>query len=180
MIEIIPNWHPLFVHFTIGLLTISTLLYVMGFFLKREALLTAARWNLWIGVTITVGTLLAGLYAYNTVIHDDVSHVAMTNHRNWAFGTASVFVMLALYAFWKQRGAKTVSPFFVLTMPMATGLLFTTGYKGGDVVYRYGIGVVSTPDMRKHALIQHSHEPEIIVPNPEQGGHHHDHGAHGH
>ena len=81
MIEIIPNWHPLFVHFTIGLLTISTLLYVMGFFLKREALLTAARWNLWIGVTITFRTLRAVLYAYNTVIHDYVSHVASTNHR---------------------------------------------------------------------------------------------------
>lgn len=32
MIEIIPNWHPIFVHFTIALLTISTLLYVAGLF----------------------------------------------------------------------------------------------------------------------------------------------------
>lgn len=36
MIEIIPNWHPIFVHFTIALLTISTLLYVAGLFLKKK------------------------------------------------------------------------------------------------------------------------------------------------
>jgi uncharacterized membrane protein len=159
-IEIIPNWHPILVHFTVALLSISTLFYVLGFALKKEHFLLIARWNLWIGVLITVGTLLAGLYAYNTVVHDDVSHVAMTDHRNWALVTASVFVLLALWAFLKQRGAKTVSPVFVALMVLASGLLATTGYKGGDVVYRYGLGVLSTPDMRSHALIQHEDEPD--------------------
>lgn len=160
MIEIIPNWHPMFVHFTIGLLTISTLLYAAGFFLKKENLLIAARWNLWIGVTITVGTLLAGFYAYNTVVHDAPSHAAMTNHRNWALLTASIFILLALWALWKQRGARAVSPFFVLAMICATGLLFVTGYKGGEVVYRYGLGVLSMPDMRNHNLIVHSNDAD--------------------
>jgi uncharacterized membrane protein len=185
MIEIIPNWHPLFVHFTIALLTISTLLYVAGLFFKKENLLIVARWNLWIGVTITVGTLLAGLYAYNTVAHDAPSHVAMTNHRNWALVTASIFVLLALWALWKQRGARTVSPVFVVAMVAATGLLFITGYKGGDVVYRYGLGVLSTPDMRNHNQIVHSNDAdprtdevkstEVPIESHEQnhGDHHH-------
>ncbi len=185
MIEIIPNWHPLFVHFTIALLTISTLLYVVGVFLKKENLLIVARWNLWIGVTITVGTVLAGLYAYNTVAHDAPSHVVMTNHRNWALVTATIFVLLALWAFWKQRGARTVSPVFVVAMVAATGLLFITGYKGGDVVYRYGLGVLSTPDMRNHNLIVHSNDAdpetdkvkstEVPVESPA-----HNHGNHTH
>lgn len=185
MIEIIPNWHPLFVHFTIALLTISTLLYVAGILLKKENLLIVARWNLWIGVTITVGTVLAGLYAYNTVAHDAPSHVVMTNHRNWALVTATIFVLLALWAFWKQRGARTVNPVFVVAMVAATGLLFITGYKGGDVVYRYGLGVLSTPDMRNHNLIVHSNDAdpetdkvkstEVPTESHEQnhGDHHH-------
>lgn len=99
--EIIPNWHPILVHFTIGLLSISALLYLAGLVLKKENLLIAARWNLWIGTTITVGTVLAGLYAYNTVAHDAPSHAAMTDHRNWALVTAGTFVLLALWALWK-------------------------------------------------------------------------------
>ena len=39
MIEIIPNWHPILVHFTIGLLAISTALYAAGYALKKENLL---------------------------------------------------------------------------------------------------------------------------------------------
>ena len=84
MIEVIPNWHPIFVHFTIGLLLVSTLLYVVGFTLKCENLLIAARLNLWLGSLITIATVLAGLNAYNTVAHDSASHLAMTDHRNWA------------------------------------------------------------------------------------------------
>lgn len=188
---ILPNWHPAFVHFTIALLSISTFFYVAGIVLKKENLLIVARWNLWVGVIITVGTLLAGLYAYNTVVHDDVSHVAMTDHRNWAFGTASIFVLLALWALMTQRGAKMVHPLFAVAMVLATGLLFITGYKGGDVVYRYGLGVVSTPGMRSRSLIQHEHDPNAVKASeavrsspsepPAQGtGHHHDHGDHHH
>lgn len=182
MIEILPNWHPILVHFTIALLSLSALLYVAGAFLKKPHILTVARWNLWIGGTVTVGTVLAGLYAYNTVVHDAPSHAAMTDHRKWALLTASVFILLALWAFWKQRGAKTVSPVFAVLMVMAAGLLAVTGYKGGEVVYRYGLGVLSTPDMRNHNLIVHSHDAKAeatgadVVKEPAKPGHdNHDH-----
>lgn len=182
-IEIIPNWHPIFVHFTIALLTLSAFLYVAGIVLQKPHILTVARWNLWIGVLITVGTLLAGFYAYNTVVHDGPSHTAMTDHRNWALVTASVFVLLALWAFWKQRGAKTVSPIFAVMIVLAAGLLAITGYKGGEVVYRYGLGVISTPDMRNHNLIVHSHDAEaeasgadiVKEPAPDHHGDNHNH-----
>lgn len=123
MIEIIPNWHPIFVHFTIGLLSISALLYLAGSILRSMTLLTVARWNLWMGASITAATVLAGLYAYSTVIHDAPSHIAMTNHRNWALLTSSVFIVLALWAFFKQRGARTVHPLFVVAMLLGAGLL---------------------------------------------------------
>ena len=61
--EIIPNWHPIFVHFTVALLSISSLLYLAGFLLKKPHFLIIARWNLWIGGAITVAIVLAGFYA---------------------------------------------------------------------------------------------------------------------
>ena len=158
-IEIIPNWHPVFVHFTIGLLSISAFLYLVGLVLQKPNLLIVARWNLWIGTALTVCTVLAGLYAYNTVMHDGPSHAAMTDHRNWALLTAGIFVMLALWAAWKQRGAKTVSPIFVCVMLLASGLLAMTGYKGGEAVYRHGIGVMRIPEVHGDGSHDsHSHE----------------------
>ena len=172
MIEIIPNWHPIFVHFTIGMLGISALFYLAGAVLKKEHLLLVARWNLWIGALITIGTVLAGWYAYNTVNHDGASHTAMIDHRNWALATAAVFLALALWVIWKQRGARTVSPVFVAVILLAAGMLAVTGYKGGEVVYRHGLGVMRMPESNNH---EHGHgalSPEI---DHDQSGNGHSH-----
>lgn len=186
-LEIIPNWHPVFVHFTVGLLSISALLYLVGLIWKNENLLIVARWNLWIGTIITLGTVLAGLYAYNTVAHDEPSHAAMTDHRNWALTTAGVFMALALWAAWKQRGATMVSPVFVIIILFASGLLAVTGFKGGEVVYRHGMGVMRMPEIHgdgghgSHShgdKSEHHQEMEDLSNQKDQG--HHDHGAHKH
>ena len=146
-IEIIPNWHPIFVHFTVALLSISALFYLAGLVLRKPNLLVVARWNLWIGAGITVGTVLAGFYAYNTVAHDGPSHAAMTDHKNWALVTASIFGVLAIWSLAKHRGAKSVSSGFVILILLASGLLAVTGYKGGEVVYRHGMGVMRMPEI---------------------------------
>ncbi len=161
--EIIPNWHPLLVHFTIGLLSISVLMYLAGFIFKKPHLLLIGRWNLWIGAFLTIGTILAGLDAYNSVAHDALSHAAMTDHKKWALPTGGVFILLALWSLWKHRGAKTVHPVFVLIMVLAAISLAITGYKGAEVVYRHGAGVMRMP---------------MVMGD---GGHSsHVHGAHGH
>ncbi len=77
MPEIIPNWHPILVHFTVALLSLSVILFVAINFVGgtlREQWLIVARWSLWFGAAITLLTALAGLYAYNTVAHDTPSH----------------------------------------------------------------------------------------------------------
>lgn len=106
-IEIIPNWHPVFVHFTIGLLSSSTILLFSGviFFRKSWAqkLLIAGHINLWLGAAFTCVTLLAGWQAYNTVSHDGPSHAAMTDHRNWALVTATLWMTLAVWAAFRYR-----------------------------------------------------------------------------
>ena len=54
MFEVIPNWHPVFVHFTVALLSLSSLLFLVGVLAPsnaswKKSSLTVARWNLWIG-----------------------------------------------------------------------------------------------------------------------------------
>ncbi len=145
--EIIPNWHPMLVHFTVALLSVSALLYLAGLVLKKPNLLVVARWNLWIGALATILTVIAGFDAYNSILHDGPLHAAMTDHKKWALVTASIFGGLALWALFKHRGAKSVGVVFVGLILLASGLLAVTGYKGGEVVYRHGGGVMRMPEI---------------------------------
>ncbi|MAS87243.1 MAG: hypothetical protein CMH30_04615 [Micavibrio sp.] len=179
--EIIPNWHPILVHFTVALLSISALLYLAAYVFKKEKLLIAARLNLWIGAAITLGTLAAGLYAYYTVAHDALSHSAMTDHRNWAFVTTGFIVIIALWSIWKHRDAKTIGLPFVLIFLTATAILGVTAYKGAEVVYRHGTGVMRMPEVHgdgghsSHSHGENSHETKEMPSDM-----HEEHGSHAH
>ena len=148
MFEIIPNWHPIFVHFTVALLSLAAGLFVVMPFVKsplKEQWQTVARWALWFGAGFTIITGLTGLYAYNTVAHDAPSHLAMTEHRNWAIATITLFLGLAVWSIIWVRKNKPLGMIFVVCMTIAGGLLASTAWHGGEAVYRYGLGVMSLP-----------------------------------
>lgn len=163
MIEIIPNWHPVFVHFTVALLSIAVLLSLVTQFMSpskiREQWQLVAQWNLWLGAGITVFTVAAGVVAYNTVAHDTPSHEAMTEHRNWALVTAALFFALAIWSWLRARAAKPMSGVFLIGLLIGGGLLASTAWHGGEAVYRFGLGVMSLPkaDDHNHAAAGHEH-----------------------
>lgn len=157
--EIIPNWHPVFVHFTIGLLGISVLFYMAGLVTKKDVFYTVGKWNLWVGVAITIGTVLAGLQAAGTVDHDAESHAAMMDHRSWALTTAGVFGALGLWSFLKHQRS-TPTALFTIVLFLASSMIAITGFKGAELVYRHGTGVMSLPDTGTHDHSAHAHGSE--------------------
>lgn len=166
MIEIIPNWHPVAVHFAIGLLLTSAALFVIGVAAGQgaagRAATVAARWNLGLGMVATLVTLATGWQAYNTVAHDGPSHANMTSHMQWAFGTTAVF-LASTAAAWLDRRRDAGAGLLLLTLVLAASAgLVVTGWLGGENVYRYGLGVKSLPKTDGHV-------------HPGAGGH--DHGA---
>lgn len=161
MFEVIPNWHPVFVHFTVALLSLAVGLVVVTPFVKsplHDQWRTVAKWALWFGAGFTILTGLTGLYAYNTVAHDTPSHAAMTEHRNWAVVTITLFIALAIWSIVWERKNKTLGMTFVICMVLAGTVLASTAWRGGEVVYRYGLGVMS-------------------LPKAEGDGHNHSHGG---
>jgi hypothetical protein len=128
----------------------------------------------------------------------------MTDHKNWALTTASIFGLLALWALFRHRGAKVVGVGFVALILAASGLLAVTGYKGGEVVYRHGGGVMRMPEVsgdgghgsHSHGEGESADHHGAAVPEPHgdhndhnaamespamKGNHEeHDHGAHAH
>lgn len=154
MIEIIPNWHPIFVHFTVALLSIAVLLSVATQFMSagklREQWQLVAQWNLWLGAGITVLTVVAGVVAYNSVAHDTPSHEAMTEHRNWALVTAALFIALAVWSWLRARAGQSMSSVLLIALLIGGGLLASTAWLGGEAVYRFGLGVMSLPKTDTH------------------------------
>lgn len=161
MIEIIPNWHPIFVHFAIGLLSISALFHIVASLNSSSTnyyqFESVANWNLWVGTVLAVVTVIAGWFAYNSVDHDTPSHLAMTDHRNWGMATTGVFAVLAIWSVQRARKSIPIGWALTILILIATGLLATTGWKGGELVYRHGLGVMSLPSKSEHDHGAHDH-----------------------
>lgn len=175
MIDILPNWHPIFVHFTVALLTTATAIQLL-FNLMPDSklgnqLTMVARWNLRIGVGLTLLTVAAGWYAYNTVGHDAPSHLAMTEHRNWAIATLALFLGIAGWEYYLHHRGRNKGWLFTVLLALAAALLLTTAWHGGELVYRHGLGVMSLPETGEETGHEHTH-----VHEPQHGdGNVHEH-----
>lgn len=156
MIEIVPNWHPIFTHFPIAMVIGTNLCFAFAIITDRkqlkEDLFTTSKYCLWLGALFSLGTVGTGLHAYYTVAHDAISHQSMTMHRNWGFVTSFLLILTAWIAFyhkdsWGKRYLKrTLAALCVLSL-----LVVVTGYYGGETVYRYGSGVLSLPKVSEHS-----------------------------
>ena len=169
MIKIIPNWHPIFVHFSVALLTTATLLYLLEPWLRQTRfgaqLAIVARWNLWLGAAISIITVLFGFQAFYTVLHDDPAHVTMSAHRNWAIATLILFLGLAAWSGWQQRTNSKPPRLFLAMLTLAFAILTITAWHGAEVVFRHGIGVLSLP--KPEGAFRHSDEPHAHSHTPK-------------
>ena len=149
MIKIIPNWHPVFVHFTVALWSLAIVFNIVTPLLPdgniRQQWLYLSRWNLWLGTGFGIITAIAGWLAYNSVLHDAPSHAAMTDHRNWALVTLGLFVLLAGWSLWCARKDRLPGKLFLAGLLLGGVLLTGTAWRGAEGVYRYGLGVMSLP-----------------------------------
>src|SRR5437870_1496793 len=125
MIEIIPNWHPIFVHFTVGLVTAAFGFSVLSYLSKHLKIMHgsvaselefAVLWCLWAAAVVTIFTIAAGLYAYNTVQHDEAGHLAMIAHRYWALSTATLLWVITFWSLWRYYKHKKLTIIFLVSL----------------------------------------------------------------
>lgn len=186
--QIIPNFHPIAVHFPIALTLIAFLFSLAAYVLRSHALapqLTATgHFTLWLAAVTAAIAVLFGWLAFNSVNHDDAGHAAMLLHRAWAIPTAIGLILLACWDAWKHRVNTLMSMPAIVLLFLLSGAIAVTGWLGGEVVYRHGIGVLSLPDIEGagnsknhgHAgaeAAEHSHATPETEPD-EQTEHHHD------
>jgi uncharacterized membrane protein len=145
--------HPIFVHFTVALSFTSFGVYVLAYFLPqgklKNDLSVSAVWMLFFCFLASMLTIAFGFLEFNTVKHDMLVHMPMTDHRNWALGTALALFGCTIFALRGYIQNKIHSPFLTIGFLVLVGMVATTAYKGGELVYHYGLAVKSNPELRE-------------------------------
>jgi len=144
-VNILPGWHPMIVHFPLALVLTATAALLLSRLLRTDslaaALATVGTWNLCLGAIAALFALGTGLAAVLDLHLAVAARHAVSIHLKWAIFTTLALLLLAVW-----RGAATTqgsrpSWVFMLLLIAASAALIETGYRGGQNVYRYGIGV---------------------------------------
>ena len=163
------NFHPLFVHFPIALLSIGLLCDILGSTLKKNSLHNSGWWCQVFGIVAITGAITTGLLAEGTVEHSDVSHNIMETHKLFELIAVGFFAVLFI---WRSI-CKTLLPqtlplliVYFITGAFAVGIMFYGAHLGGRLVYEFGTGgsVVSHSEgvgHRNHHQHNHGKATEI-------------------
>lgn len=133
--------HPVVVHFPIALLILglaAETAAVGGW--RREQLGEGAKWLLWLGTLGLLAALGSGFLAEETAPHVPAAWEVLEEHETLAWCTVGVFA--ALSAWRRFRGLQFRRTALAVWLAGA-GLLIATGWHGGELVFRFGMGVLS-------------------------------------
>ena len=149
---LLPGWHPVVVHFPLALVLTSAAALCLARVLRQQGLAatlaTVGTWNLCLG---TLGALLelgTGLAAVIDLHPGPAARQAVSLHLKWAVVTSLGLLILAV---WRGAGKpqdSRPSRLFLVLLCAACAALIMTGYRGGQNVYRYGIGVMNDSSSR--------------------------------
>jgi len=148
------NIHPMVIHFTIALFLVAVLFEILGKLMSKADLRIAGHWNLLLAFFSAGVSVITGLQAESVVPHSGQVHEMLEKHENMGFVILIIIFLMNVYnLFLKKRlNPKLESLYFALAI--AGVIAISVGsYLGGEMVYRYGVGV------------------QEIVTEEESGGH---------
>jgi uncharacterized membrane protein len=139
----VAEWHPIAVHFPLALVTTgaAALSAARVWERRRATLATVGTWNLCLGALGALCAVATGLTALAGVEIGASARAAVALHVKWAIFTS---VGMLLVAVWRGAGASAdarPSRWFLGVLWALVAALVMTGYRGGQNVYRYGVGV---------------------------------------
>lgn len=134
--------HPILVHFTIALTSVSLAFNAISFFFSVASLSEAAWWTLAVSVIATMFTLATGVTSrLRLAVEEGEARSFLRAHM--ALGPV-FFGLLIGVSVWRavlwetERG---VSWWYLSTMAVVALVMGAQGYLGGELVYRYGAEV---------------------------------------
>lgn len=164
--------HPMLVHFTIGLLLTGTGFLWAGLFIsdkeKKQYCARVAKTMFYTGTVITFATVIFRFIAFEHAPHStNEAHEKMVLHRNLALLVLIFYAIFCIYS-WKVTGVTEVNKTLLFASLLGLILIGVTGHYGGQLVFKYQIGV------------SQQKEQGVKRQPPNSGGHSHDHHQHKH
>lgn len=130
------SWHPMVIHFPVVGFLLGAGLDLVASWGQRPAWRNAAGWLWGIGLAGAAAAIATGLLAYGRVDHSDPAHELMTDHRNLAYATTALMVVVAVWR-WRRPFSRIAAVFGVAGAAGVTGV----GYLGGELVFRHALGI---------------------------------------
>lgn len=157
---ITPNWHPLFVHFPIALVIVGVVIEIISF--RRSGFRVAGRWMMLLGSLLAIPTALLGIYALYQgvsagVTGSDLHWRQIVEQSTWSpqqWQTARLHVLLnsvavgifllstIVYLAGSDAWRRSIRWVLVIAMLVGVGVLGVGAWHGGELVYRFGTGVM--------------------------------------
>lgn len=128
-----------------ALLVAAVLFDLAGWLGKRESLVWAATWTLWLGVIGGWVAVLAGEQAEGALDHGQAIHELMERHEAFALASMIAFTVVLLWKMWRrfEIGGAEATVLRVVTL-VALALIVQTGLLGGRLVFDHAAGIPTT------------------------------------
>jgi len=133
--------HPIIVDFAVALLVVSVAFDVLASIAEERDLRVVAWWTLMLGTTAAALAVLSGFVAAQLAGNEPVVVDTIHTHRNLGIATLTCFATCAL---WRLRHPGEFPTrwrdLYWLITAVGFGCLIVTGYFGGILVFRLGVG----------------------------------------
>jgi len=149
--------HPKLIHFPIALLL--TGLFVEIYLIWKKDADTFERFSnlLFLGGLIgAILSVLSGLLAEYTLGHNSPNHEFIHQHRNIMLITTTIWLISSPLINYKRQ-------WLIFAYLLISGFVIYGADKGGNLVYKYGIGVqhhIEIPDRSNNPTTDHTHHED--------------------
>lgn len=173
------NIHPILVHFPIAFFFAFFIFESLGTWRKKLQWRYLASWFLFLGTIAAFFTVMAGLFAAETVEHNEAVHDIMERHEHIGLWVLSIAVIMSIWRIkqWSRPAIEGSNALFIGLAGLLCLLISFGADLGGLMVYGYGVSV-KQPAVSSNAVAPA--EMEIGEGHHHHDGHSHDHGGHHH
>ncbi|OGC91501.1 MAG: hypothetical protein A2W25_00560 [candidate division Zixibacteria bacterium RBG_16_53_22] len=164
-----PNVHPLLVHFPIALIFAVILTDLIGLLSKRENYLRVGTILTLFALAGAIAAVATGLFAEETVWHSEAAEELIETHELLGFVYLGLVVLLTIVrlAFGK-RPAGGAGWIGLAIAVIAAAIVSFGGHIGGQLVYRYGTGVMGMQDRQLESGMDDDQTPDDDYEDEEE------------